>query len=283
AGLLVHDAPERAHALLTQHGDPNLQVLCACSPGQTSLASEELGHTVFAHFLLLGLSGKADGVVAGKKADGKVSLRELVAYVTAEVDRWAWTVRGQRQTPAFYGPDTDYTIVFVPRSPPAAATPRDKTYPQELRSAWERRDGLRADPRARPAPEALRRLDAALLRADLRWRGGGDRLAADLKAAADVKVEPPAADDAPPRSLAEGVPRGRTPPEPGTTPRQLRDLAKLHLDAKKPMASAEDKAALKNDRKRLVDAFKGRSFDLAWLIFTTAAGRDVADPEVLRF
>src|SRR5207237_5992080 len=65
AGVLLHNAPERAHDLLTRwHGeDPNLQVLCACSPGQTSLASDELGHTVFAHFLLQALSGKADGAL----------------------------------------------------------------------------------------------------------------------------------------------------------------------------------------------------------------------------
>src|SRR5262249_17768225 len=151
AGLLIHDAPERVHALLTERRDVdrNLQVLCSCSPGQSSLASEELGHTVFAYFVLRGLSGEADGALPNGRKAGRVAVLELVAYVTAKVDRWAWSVRGQRQTPVFYGPNPsiDYTLVFVPESPTKAEAPLEKSLPSSLVSAWQRRDDLRADPR----------------------------------------------------------------------------------------------------------------------------------------
>ena len=74
AGAVADDAAARAEPLVkkTLEQDPNLLVLCACSPGQTSLASEEMGHTVFVHYLLEGLAGAADGWGGGAQ-DNRVS------------------------------------------------------------------------------------------------------------------------------------------------------------------------------------------------------------------
>lgn len=69
AGAVANDAAARAGPIVKKavDEDPNLLVLCSCSPGQTSLASEEMGHSVFVHYLLEGLSGAADGWGGGIK------------------------------------------------------------------------------------------------------------------------------------------------------------------------------------------------------------------------
>src|SRR5205823_6201088 len=104
AGLLAADVPERLKPALgsATKDRANLLILASCSPGQASLASEELGGTVFAHYVAHGLAGEADGSPSGTP-DNCVTVRELVDYVTTKVDQWAWHNTGQRQTPEFFG------------------------------------------------------------------------------------------------------------------------------------------------------------------------------------
>ena len=52
--------------------------------------------------MLDGLAGKADGWGGGAR-DNRVSTRELAAFVTANVDRWAGHNRAVRQTPVLLG------------------------------------------------------------------------------------------------------------------------------------------------------------------------------------
>jgi len=53
-GLLTNDVAARLEPILTEavRDRADLQILTSCSPGQVSLSSEELGHTVFAHYVV---------------------------------------------------------------------------------------------------------------------------------------------------------------------------------------------------------------------------------------
>ena len=138
AGVLVGDAAARTQPILDEalKADPTLMVLCACSPGQTSLASEEMGHTVFVHYLIEGLSGKADGWGADGTKDSRVSVRELAAFTAANVDRWAWHNRAVHQTPVLRGGDADFLLTVADAGPVPADAPLEKDYPKDLKAAW---------------------------------------------------------------------------------------------------------------------------------------------------
>src|SRR5262249_55592748 len=129
AGIFQDDVAERLEPILKSAvtEQPGLCVLTACSPGQVSLASEELGHSVFAHFILQGLAGRADGV--GGKKDSRVSMRELAEFVADRTNRWAWHNRHLHQVPhLFAGNDRDVTLTVAEEKSPTV-TPLDRDYP----------------------------------------------------------------------------------------------------------------------------------------------------------
>jgi hypothetical protein len=174
-GLLADDAADRLQGLLDEvlPQDPDLSVLSACSAGQVSLPAEELGHSVFAHFLCLGLHGQAEGHNPTGRKDGRVSLDELAAYVTDQVDRWAMRHRGRRQTPRRLGAQADFALVIIDsRGQPAEPVAPESEYPPWLRAGWELRDGWWSDETFRGAPDLFLKLESALVRADRQWRGG---------------------------------------------------------------------------------------------------------------
>jgi hypothetical protein len=70
----------------------NLWVLSSCGPDQRSWASEGLGRTVFGHYLIEALSGKAAG------PEG-LTLAKLHSYLSANVRKWVWNARGAIQEP----------------------------------------------------------------------------------------------------------------------------------------------------------------------------------------
>ncbi|MBN9121190.1 MAG: hypothetical protein J0I06_18900, partial [Planctomycetes bacterium] len=155
--------------------DDNRLSLVACGPGQAPLASPELGRSVFGHYLEAGLKGAAD-----EDRDGRVTVRELAAFVRSRVSRWSMENRGAAQTPVLVGGAKG----FVLRANPAPDAPEEKAvteigYPDRLRGAWEALDRWRADGRARAAPWAFRQARAALLAAERDLRAG--RPADDVK------------------------------------------------------------------------------------------------------
>lgn len=181
-GLLVNDAAQRLQPVLDQAvtNDPRLSVLCACAPGQESLVAEELGHSVFAYFLWEGLRGRAEGENADRRGDGRVSMQELAAYVTAQVEGWTLKHRLVRQSPRFHGSKDDYPLVSVDSG---AAQPAERAdYPEWLRTGWKMRDWWLGEECHRLAPQTFRELEAVLLRAEQRWRGGlsPERVSAEL-------------------------------------------------------------------------------------------------------
>lgn len=108
--------------------------LVACGPGQAAHASPELGRTVFAHYLEAGLKGAADD-----DRDGRVSARELAAFVRARVARWSAENRATPQTPVLLGsaPDFDLraNVAAVSESPAVG----EVAYPDWLRATWDQR------------------------------------------------------------------------------------------------------------------------------------------------
>jgi hypothetical protein len=72
---------------------PNLWVLSAADVDQRCWVSEGLGRTVFSHYLIEALRGKASGV------DGQLTLDELHDYVFRNVRDWVWNARRAIQEP----------------------------------------------------------------------------------------------------------------------------------------------------------------------------------------
>jgi formylglycine-generating enzyme required for sulfatase activity len=81
-------------------------LLTSCAPGQISMEEEEFGHGVFMHYLLDGMSGKAD-----VDRNDRVSLVELYKYVNQETKVYVARKFNGFQTPALKGTiDDDFDI-----------------------------------------------------------------------------------------------------------------------------------------------------------------------------
>jgi hypothetical protein len=188
-GMLAEDVAERAQTSLRELEEKQqlpFGVLCACSAGQRSLVSEDLGQSVFGFYLNEALCGFADGYNARARHNGSVSVDELVAFLKARVDRWAKMNRDARQTPMYFGKNPDFDLVQLAHgeTQPAPAAAPLGPLPGYLIQGWKLRDGWLKDETFRIAPGAVRRLELALLEAERRWRAGvsseGD-LEAELK------------------------------------------------------------------------------------------------------
>ncbi len=210
-GLLNNNAAYLLQPLLEekiQH-DPHLSVLTACAPGQVSHTSEELGRSVFVHFVYLGLSGMADGAT-GKVKDRFVSVGELAAYVKAEVDQWAARYRGTRQTPQLYGfgatevkgGNADFRLV---RYEPGQKTPEAGAFVARLSSRAARRLGA-----ARPLAARTRPTDSGTALASTGSGPADRRTAVAGRHLAGQGQERPPPTRAGRLPTAAGSPRGRS-------------------------------------------------------------------------
>ena len=90
-----HDLSEQFLDRLTK-GRGRL-VITASAPNEVALEPVDLGHGLFTHFLLEGLSGKAD-----RNGDGIVTISELYPYVEEQVERRS-RAAGGRQRPLMKG------------------------------------------------------------------------------------------------------------------------------------------------------------------------------------
>src|SRR5579859_942404 len=109
-GILANDIAARIPEALEKVTDPDRLVLCSCSPGQASIASEDLGQSLFGYYFELGLRGWADGYNPENRADGRVTVRELSEFTRLHADRWAARNRKAQQTPVLYG-SGDFDLV----------------------------------------------------------------------------------------------------------------------------------------------------------------------------
>jgi hypothetical protein len=223
-GVLANDVADsiqtRLETLQQQEQLP-FAVLTACARDQRSLFRDDYRVSALAYFLAEGCRGKADGLNPEQRKNGRVSLRELHAYVERECKQWAPRFRNASQTPLLFGQFDDFDMVILdsakadlPAPPPPAAIP----YPDWLLDGWRLRDAWWDGRVYRDAPRAFLRLEAALLRAEQRWRGGlgldEKRARAALDVVEELKQEVKQASETArpqPRSLAQEVARGQVP------------------------------------------------------------------------
>src|SRR5207245_2554113 len=86
-GCVYYDIAAALPAELDAVPDANRLVFSACSAGQQTHFSDELGQSVFAHYVQQAMLGHADGY--GDARDSRISVRELAAFVQARVERWS--------------------------------------------------------------------------------------------------------------------------------------------------------------------------------------------------
>jgi hypothetical protein len=132
--------------------DPNLVVICSSQPDQRSWVDEEWGRTVFAHFVLEGLQGAADGELGN--SDGRVDALELFEYVRRKVERWARDNRAATQTPFLLGDKNvarDCTLAsgIETRDEDRVPNPTEDNRFKEVESVWKQAADLAEDV---PAP-----------------------------------------------------------------------------------------------------------------------------------
>jgi hypothetical protein len=163
-------------AALDRAGDLPFFVLSAHNPPDGANELRALRRTAFGLALAQGAGGEADGWNADRKRDGRVSVRELAAYVR-ELTHHASAAAGlPAQLPQLYGAAADFDAFLVPRGgPPALPAPAEpEPYPDFLAAAWTDRDAWRADGLHLRAPRLVRHLTLTTVRAERRWLTGGD-------------------------------------------------------------------------------------------------------------
>jgi formylglycine-generating enzyme len=106
--------------------------LSSSAAGQISWEDDELGHGVFLHFLMEGMSGKG---VAGET--GPITLLTLYNYANLETKRWVLRNRpGYVQTPELLGKITGDFELGRREPPPWAIAPFDLPQAESLQKAW---------------------------------------------------------------------------------------------------------------------------------------------------
>jgi hypothetical protein len=250
--------------------DSALAILTACSPGQASQSSEELGRGVFGYFLARGLRGEADGWMPGARSDGRVSLKEIADYVRACVDHYSLECFGARQAPALLGGDGGWPLTLA-LDVAEEAVPLGE-YPPWLDAAWKTLDTWHArgpTPAVWPAMFAHAR---ATLEAEARWRAGVEpaRARADLEsrlaaAAAEYAARAPRGPDDE-ASLA-------TAPAPAEDEVDSLKRALARLDKLPPKAPEDALKPIQADLDALVKKHAEKSRELAALILAAASGQ----------
>ncbi len=82
-------------------------ILAATGTEQVAAEFTKLGHGAFTYALLEGLSGKADG---GSSPDGKITVKELEAFLNDMVPELTRQYRGTPQFPNSYSRGQDFPL-----------------------------------------------------------------------------------------------------------------------------------------------------------------------------
>ena len=116
-GVFGNGFLDRAEVLVKEKKVPNLAVLSACAPGQTSWASESDRRSAFGHFVAEGLTGAASG---WDESTSGLTVRGLARFVGENVSGWVAAHRQAVQTPALFSdPAINFSLRRV--SPPRLA------------------------------------------------------------------------------------------------------------------------------------------------------------------
>lgn len=163
-GLLDNSFVSHLQAALDDTADPDLFVLNSTGSGQAGWSSADLGGSIFAHYVWLGLQGQAN-----TDGDESVSLQELYAYVRNRVVQWTTDNRDEIQEPILLpaGGDRGLRLTWtvaekeqVERPTPSGPHLNHDT----LLNLWRHHQRLAADPRVRGRyPVALQQLARRLV------------------------------------------------------------------------------------------------------------------------
>jgi hypothetical protein len=166
-GVLKNDFSARVAETVRRIELPELTVICSAGPGQRSYAAPELGGSVFGYFAARGFHGEADEVGDG---NGKVSLRELEAFLHANVGRWVTEHRAGLQRPQLLNvadKPVDYPISFAETkafpAPEKFTLAADSRW-DEVAGLWVQHDELKREHAYRHSPLLFATLDAKLVR-----------------------------------------------------------------------------------------------------------------------
>ncbi len=171
----VNESLDGALAKLDQAGDLPFFVLTANTPPGGANVLRPLRRSAFGLALAQGAGGEADGWNPERSRDGRVSVRELAAYVS-EVTHSAAVAAGlPPQLPRLHGNAADFDVFRVPRgNPTPPPTPADpEPYPDYLTAAWKDYDAWIADRLQVRAPRLMRHFTLTATRAERRWLAGG--------------------------------------------------------------------------------------------------------------
>jgi len=83
-------------------------LLASTQSEQYAYEFDKLGHGVFTYAILKGLAGEAEG----SNEDGKITVRELSAYIDDKVPELTELYRGEAQWPSIYGKGQDFPILL---------------------------------------------------------------------------------------------------------------------------------------------------------------------------
>ncbi len=172
-GILENTFAARLERVVEEVQVPNLVVLSASGPGEASCVSRELSGSVFGHYLSLGLAGAANRAEPGQAPDGRVSLRELHAYLAESVDAWAQRRRGESQQPMLIpanAPDFDLSMALSGRDLrrfreqlERSRRGGDARLEKDIEQLWSRHDDLLAAAPYRDDPQAWHQFQHRLL------------------------------------------------------------------------------------------------------------------------
>ncbi len=295
-GILADDVAGRISQELEAAAttDQGVFVLSACERGQQSWASEELGRSVFGLAVEQGLRGLADS--EGGDGDGRVTVRELSRYVMRRTHAWVWHNRQARQTPVLLEKGrmherlVDFALARRARLDAAdgqePVAPEARSYPDWLKAAWARRDGLLADGTARLVPRALRLLNAGLLAAEQDWRAGVDpeqvqrQFEADSARLAPLFQRVKSEQRLPLRSLALAERQGQV-----ADPAVKAAMADLLKKRARPAIGLKPEEAAAAGARLLADFLAATQdkgdFDVASTVFSAVADTPVPVPETV--
>ena len=94
-------------AILQLARSAGVAVLAASGTKQFAMEFGQLGHGIFTYALLQGLAGEADG---GASSDGKITVKELEAYLNDKVPELTQKYRGSPQYPNSYTRGQDFPL-----------------------------------------------------------------------------------------------------------------------------------------------------------------------------
>lgn len=95
------------HVPLPLGKNSGITVLAAAGTEQPATEFKQLGHGVFTYALINGLGGEAD---RGSSPDGKITVRELEAYLNEQVPELIKHYRGKAQSPNSFVRGSDFTL-----------------------------------------------------------------------------------------------------------------------------------------------------------------------------